>query len=119
MALLTHCADGDLDPDRLTKLLPTLETGRHDRSLDFTDAYFHRPQELAEELVCAGFEDVRVLGIEGPAWTAVDAAGPDSEAHMNAALLCARAVEEDRALLPASAHLLAVGRGPSRSGGAV
>jgi SAM-dependent methyltransferase len=112
MALLAYCADGDLDPDRLAKLLPTLETGRYDPTLDFTDAYFHRPEELAEELVRAGFEDVRVLGIEGPAWTAVDAAGPDREAHMSAALLCARAVEEDRALLPASAHLLAVGRAP-------
>ena len=76
-------------------------------------------EEVAEELVCAGFEDVRVLGIEGPAWTAVDAAGPDSEVHMNAALLCARAVEEDRPLLPASAHLFAVGRVPSRLDGAV
>lgn len=112
MALLAHCADGDLDSLRLKKLLATVQTGRHDPSLDFTDAYFHRPEELAEELASSGFVDVRILGIEGPAWIAVDAAGSDSDAHMNAALLCARAMEEDGALLPANAHLFAVGRVP-------
>jgi ubiquinone/menaquinone biosynthesis C-methylase UbiE len=32
----------------------------------FTTAYFHRPEDLAEELVDAGFTDTRVLGIDGP-----------------------------------------------------
>lgn len=112
MSLLTYCADGDLDPDRMRRLLPTLQTGRYDPSLDFTDAYFHRPEELAAELTRAGFEGVRVFGVEGPAWTAVDAAGPDAEGHLQAALLCARALEEDAVMLPMSAHLLAVGHAP-------
>jgi ubiquinone/menaquinone biosynthesis C-methylase UbiE len=112
MALLTYCADGDLNPDRVERLLPTLETGRHDASLDFTDAYFHLPDELIGELVDAGFEGVRVFGVEGPAWTALDAAGLGAEGHLQAALLCARAVEEDPRMLPVSAHLLAIGRAP-------
>ena len=113
MSLLTYCADGDLDSARIERLLPTLETGRHDPSLGFTDAYLHLPNELADELLQVGFEGVRVFGVEGPAWPAVDAAGPDAERHLQAALLCARAVEEDPLMLPASAHLLAIGRMPS------
>ncbi|MBX3264692.1 MAG: methyltransferase domain-containing protein [Labilithrix sp.] len=110
MALLTYCADGELNADRLRRLLPTLSTGRYDPSLDFTDAYFHHPEELATELRQGGFEDVRVFGVEGPGWTAVDAAGADGGRLMDSALLCARALEEDPAMLSANAHLLAVGR---------
>lgn len=112
MALLAYCARGSLTPERLPLLLPTLQNGRHDPALDFTDAYFHRPEELAEEMRLAGFEAVRILGIEGPAWIAVDAAEADDERYLKSALLCARAVEEDAAMLPMSAHLLAIGRAP-------
>jgi ubiquinone/menaquinone biosynthesis C-methylase UbiE len=110
MALLTYCADGELSADRLKRILPTIESGRWDPSLDFTDAYFHAPQELSTELSQAGFEDVRVFGVEGPAWTAVDAAGEDGARLMDSALLCARALEADAAMLPANAHLFAIGR---------
>jgi SAM-dependent methyltransferase len=115
MALLAYCADGDLNPDRLQRLLPTLRTGRYDPTIDFTDVYFHRPEELAEEVNRAGFEDVRVLGVEGPAWIAVDAAGADGDQLLDSALLCARVLEEDAAMLPVNAHLLAVGRAPQAS----
>jgi len=40
------------------------ETSRLDY---FTTAYFHRPEELPEELADAGFSNIRVLGVEGPA----------------------------------------------------
>ncbi len=41
------------------------DTGRPDY---FTTAYFHRPDDLREELEAAGFEDVGVYGVEGPGW---------------------------------------------------
>jgi len=112
MVLLTHCADGDLDPERMRDLSSTLATGRYDGGEGFTEAYLHRPDELSGELGEAGFEGVEVFGLEGPAWPAVDAAGLESERHLEAALVCARAVEQDPALLSLSAHLLAVGRAP-------
>lgn len=34
----------------------------------FTTAYFHRPHEFRAEIYDARFQDVKVLGIEGPAW---------------------------------------------------
>jgi ubiquinone/menaquinone biosynthesis C-methylase UbiE len=37
----------------------------------FTTAYFHRPEDLAHEVSEAGFEETRVLAVEGPAWSAV------------------------------------------------
>jgi ubiquinone/menaquinone biosynthesis C-methylase UbiE len=36
----------------------------------FTTAYFHRPEELAAEVRVAGFVEVSVLAVEGPAWSA-------------------------------------------------
>ena len=33
----------------------------------FTSAYFHRPDELASEVTLAGFADISVFGLEGPA----------------------------------------------------
>jgi ubiquinone/menaquinone biosynthesis C-methylase UbiE len=110
MALLCYAADGTLNAERLERMLPTLRTGRHDPSLDFTDAYFHEPDELRGELRSAGFADVRIFGVEGPAWIAVDAVDADGERLMESALLCARALEEEPAVLAVNAHLLAFGR---------
>lgn len=111
MALLDWASTGELTEDIAARLQAVIATGRHDPSLGFTPAFFHRPEELAGELAIAGFRTVRVLGVEGPAWTAVDAAGPErAPAYLAAAVLCARLTEEDPALLPCSAHLLAIGR---------
>ena len=50
------------------KLVPVLSTGVHDPTLGFTDAFFHTAAQLQLEVAEAGFADVLVLGIEGPAW---------------------------------------------------
>lgn len=111
MALLDWASSGELNVDVAAKLEFVIATGQHDPSLGFTPAFFHTPAELAAELDTAGFQQVRILGVEGPAWTAVDAAGPDREqAYLAGALLCARLTEADPALLAASGHLLGIGR---------
>jgi SAM-dependent methyltransferase len=125
MALLNWTSSGGLTDEIAAKLRPVIATGTHDYSLGFAPAHFHLPDELADEVRSAGFDHVRVLGIEGPAWIAVDAAGSDSGTEpvdgagsdreatlMASALRCARMVEDDPALVSASAHLLAVGRRP-------
>jgi hypothetical protein len=57
----------------------------------------------------AGWEQVSVHGVEGPAWPALDAAGLEGfDARVDAALRCARLVEQDPHLINASAHLLAI-----------
>jgi ubiquinone/menaquinone biosynthesis C-methylase UbiE len=74
----------------------------------FTTTFFHHPDELAEELVAAGFTIEALLGVEGPGWLLrgrwADAA---SREHL---LYAARAVEHERSLLGVSPHILAVGR---------
>ena len=69
----------------------------------FTTAFFHRPEELAQEVEAAGFALDAVLGVEGPGWLAIDSADFED------ILRVARAVEAEPSLLGASAHLLAVG----------
>jgi ubiquinone/menaquinone biosynthesis C-methylase UbiE len=76
----------------------------------FTTAYFHLPDELADELADAGLRDVQVYGIEGPAGPTLRALGMDSlSERLEAAVRAARIVERDPALIAASGHLLCIG----------
>jgi ubiquinone/menaquinone biosynthesis C-methylase UbiE len=79
----------------------------------FTTAYFHRPEDLVEELGDAGFGTVRVFGVEGPGWLVADfeARWVDSVSRENI-LRVARLLEEEPSIIGASAHLLAVGCRP-------
>src|SRR2546430_5829421 len=94
----------------------SLATGRHDARLGFTTAYFHRPEELRDELVAAELEAVQLMAIEGPGWLLLPGE-PDSDYDrpvdpelVAGAGRCAAAVEDEPALIGASAHLLALGR---------
>jgi ubiquinone/menaquinone biosynthesis C-methylase UbiE len=92
-----------------------LRDGQHRNDTDrpdyFTTAYFHRPEDLRQELDAAGFDDVRVLGVEGPGWMVADFdrrwADPVLRQDM---LALARALESEPSMLGASAHLLGCGR---------
>jgi ubiquinone/menaquinone biosynthesis C-methylase UbiE len=76
----------------------------------FTTAYFHRPEDLAEELDQAGFGAVRVLGVEGPGWLLADFEAKWADAVSRESILrVARLLEEEASVIGASAHLLAVG----------
>ena len=77
----------------------------------FTTAYFHRPDELQAEVEEAGFLVDGVFGVEGPGWTRPDA--PIDEDVLETVVRMARAVEQEPAIIGASAHLLVVGRPPS------
>jgi SAM-dependent methyltransferase len=74
----------------------------------FTTAYFHRPDELEAEVEEAGFVVDALFGVEGPGWSRPDAEIDD---EVFATLLqMARAVEQEPAIIGASAHLLVVAR---------
>jgi SAM-dependent methyltransferase len=74
----------------------------------FVTSYFHRPEDLVDELGAAGFRNARVFGVEGPAWLL-----PDFDARWNDAALrqdlldVARLLEEEPSVRGISAHLLA------------
>jgi ubiquinone/menaquinone biosynthesis C-methylase UbiE len=76
----------------------------------FTTAYFHRPEELAEEVSRAGFDSVSLYGVEGPGCLMQEHwADPDRREQM---LFAARAVESEPSLSGLSSHMLAVGTKP-------
>ena len=77
----------------------------------FTTAYFHRPQELADEVRAAGFALEALLAIEGPAAKLPDIEDWLDDPGRRAALMRALArVESEPELLGASPHVLAVAR---------
>jgi ubiquinone/menaquinone biosynthesis C-methylase UbiE len=94
-----------------------LRDGRHRNTtgnpLYFTTAYFHRPEELAEEMVAARLAHEATLAVEGPGWLLSDLAARLADHGRRSVLLGALAsLEAEPSLLGASAHLLAVARRP-------
>jgi SAM-dependent methyltransferase len=91
-----------------------LRDGRHtnpDRDERwFTTAYFHLPDDLADEVRGVGFELRGVYGIEGPGdWLPDVGAWLDDPDRRGALLRAIARVETEPSVIGASAHLLAVG----------
>ncbi len=106
-----------LDPEFENIMTQDLATGQHRNPNDhphyFTTAFFHHQEELDAEVREAGFSEVRVLGIEGPAWLTPHFTEFWADIDKREALLRGiRAVETEPTLLGVSAHLLAVGQKP-------
>lgn len=100
---LVHAAAGQLaDPTSHQRLLVSMRDGHlPGAGSDDRDLYLHDPQQLSMELHAAGFDNVEVIGVEGPVapW-ARQVASLDRHA-----LELARAT--DTALAGASVHILA------------
>ena len=99
-----------------------LATGEHRNDTGrieyFTTAYFHRPEELRAEFESVGFSDVQVLGVEGLGeWlTDFDERWADPALRYDV-LDVARRLEAEPSIVGMSAHLLAVGRRNTATGG--
>jgi ubiquinone/menaquinone biosynthesis C-methylase UbiE len=77
----------------------------------FTTAYFHRPEDLAAELRDAGFRDVRVVAVEGPAWsTPFFRETWENPLQRKSLMEFLSQIEAEPSIVGASAHLIAVGR---------
>jgi ubiquinone/menaquinone biosynthesis C-methylase UbiE len=119
--LLGSLAEGFFDDAAFAPVLARdLVDGQHRNTTGdprrFTTAYFHRPEELAEEAREAGLQEVECLAIEGPCWLAMDFDACWDDPRRRASLLeLARSVERDPMALAASPHLLAVGTGAASS----
>jgi ubiquinone/menaquinone biosynthesis C-methylase UbiE len=119
-SLFEHAAFAHLHKEPLRKnIAGILASQIHDGKKAFTAACFHSGEQLREEVAAAGFEDARVFGIEGPAWSMLAAAerntGSDfrESALFESALAAARMAEPYPELLAASSHLLVVGHRPA------
>jgi ubiquinone/menaquinone biosynthesis C-methylase UbiE len=92
-----------------------LASGQHRNPLKrpdyFTTAYFHEPDELATEVREAGFADVHILAVEGPAWSAADFHDVWNDPPQRQRLMeFLWRIEREPSILGASAHFLALGR---------
>ncbi|GAB3146145.1 class I SAM-dependent methyltransferase [Micromonospora sonneratiae] len=87
----------------------------NDESADrtwFTTAYFHRPEEIADEVAEAGLDLERIVAVEGPVWLADSRLAELLADTGRTELLLRRLrdIEAEPSLLGASSHLLAVAR---------
>jgi SAM-dependent methyltransferase len=115
--LLDGLISGHLrDPAGRARVGRTLETGAHrsppGRTDLFTTAYFHRPEELAAEVVEAGLRLEGVFGLEGPGWLRDDTLA--DEAAREDVSYVARVLEREPTAIGVSAHLLAIAHRPGR-----
>lgn len=81
----------------------------------FTTAFFHAPEEARREADEAGFGEIELLAVEGPAWlfdeAEIERRLTDPEKR-EALLAGIRSIEREPALAGASAHVLLVARRP-------
>jgi ubiquinone/menaquinone biosynthesis C-methylase UbiE len=94
-----------------------LASGQHRNPVNhpayFTTAYFHRPEELSAEVRSAGFHDVKIIAVEGPAWSAKRFGESWNDAPQREKLMeFLSVIEQEPSILGASAHLLAVAKRP-------
>lgn len=84
------------------------DTGRPEL---FTTAYFHRPEELREEVAAAELSVLALVGIEGPGWHVSGFAEAWGDPALRGAILEAvRLVEREPTLIGLSAHLMVIAR---------
>ena len=106
------------DPEFRKIVAADLASGQHRNPTNelayFTTAYFHRPEELAAEVGDAGFDDVQILSIEGPAWsTALFRETWNDPLQRQSLLGFLSLIEREPSVHGASAHLMAVARRPN------
>jgi GrpB-like predicted nucleotidyltransferase (UPF0157 family)/ubiquinone/menaquinone biosynthesis C-methylase UbiE len=122
VAAISRCAstldglarDLTLDPAFVAIRDRDLLDGQHrndgDNTTYFTTSYFHRPDDLRDELSDAGFEDTIVFGVEGPGWLMSDFVDRWTEPARRAELLrTARVLEREPSIIGVSAHLIGLG----------
>ncbi len=103
------------DPRFVEIVRQDLEDGQHRNPTDnpqyFTTTFFHHPDELRQEIEDTGFTFEKTVAVEGPAWVMGNFSKHWDDPAKRALLLeFLRTVEEERALLGASAHMIGVGK---------
>jgi ubiquinone/menaquinone biosynthesis C-methylase UbiE len=122
VSLIDGTAEGFFkDPEFRQIVAKDLDSGQHCNPTNnpayFTTAFFHRPEELEKEVATAGYQNIRVLAVEGPVWSAVRFGKVwEDETQRKTLLDFLAKVEQEPSIRGASAHLLAVAKRPKLEG---
>jgi len=114
-SLLAGLAFGTFQDAEFRKIVEMdLTSGQHRNPTNkisyFTTAYFHRPEQLANEVCDGGFDHVEVLAVEGPVWSAIQFQSAWNDPIQRQSLMdFLSLVERESSVLGASAHILALG----------
>lgn len=103
------------DPIFLNIIKEDIKTGCHinptEKFQHFTTAFFHRADELKNELEVEGFKNVSILGIEGFGWLMPDFDNRWNDIEEREILMSLlEMTESEPSLLGASSHIMAVGK---------
>lgn len=101
----------ELDDDARYRMIEvTVRTGLH-RGNEIGLVYFHRPDELRREVAAAGFTDVELRGVIGPAWIIrnLDEIWPDP-IKRESVMRIVRLLDREESLMGFSTHFLSVSR---------
>lgn len=115
-SLLDSLSHGFFDEPGFGAILDRdLAEGQHrnptENLLYFTDAFLHRPDELAAEVSEAGFELVELVPVEGPGWLARDFERLWNDSRQRERLFALlHKVEHEPSLIGATSHMMAIGR---------
>lgn len=108
--MLEYLRVGPLDTVGRAVSAQILGTCIHDGTAAAPLFAFHTDPALRRELRAAGFGDITVRGLEGPAWPLLDRATPADDPLMARVVHIADLADHDDAFDAASIHLLALAR---------
>ena len=105
------------EPEFISMIEHEIKTGHHIKNPNsayrgmLPSAYFCLPSELRDELCEAGYEDVEVRGVIGPAWLVPNLTAQWGDKEKREHILhLVRITEKEEAIMGLSTHLLAMGR---------
>jgi ubiquinone/menaquinone biosynthesis C-methylase UbiE len=106
------------DPEFRKIITEDLDSGCHHNPTNkpeyFTTAYFQHPDELESEIKKAGFDEVRILAVEGILWLARDHHDLANDlSAWTAAFDFMRRLETEKSIMGISPHIIGMGRKPN------
>ena len=112
--MLVYLREGPIDAAGRAVSAGILANCIRDSTADTPIFAFHTDPALRRELRAAGFGDIAVVGLEGPAWPLLDPAGPPDDPFIEQAVAIAALADRDDAFAAVSGHLLALARAEDR-----
>lgn len=108
--MLVYLRDGQIDAAARAVAAGILASCIDDSTAATPVFAFHTDPALRRELRAAGFGDISIRGLEGPAWPLLDPAGPPDDPFIEQVVHIAALADCDDAFSAVSGHLLALAR---------